>query len=464
MDRTYLCTSCSESTTIPYTYKSPSTFSCPKCKSIFKILTDRSLQYIGKFNGDVYDNYTYIGEKINYKGSEFRIVGISTKKSHSGKEKWNEYVAADREGNLKFLSHGVDFHSYLEEFDFKTVENQYINSKPIKYLGDTYHYSFESRATTYCGMGVFFNDISLNVRAVTFEEKDLAQKFLSIEEYSQKTEAFLGYYLEKNKFKSLFLKHREIQYVKSNVTKNIALLFALVSLVIGLLYFVINSNHLTTETYKGMVVKEPNQYEFIKTRSYPVTKDNQKVTIEFISETQSANSLLNIGLVNEKTNETHLIQGIIHFHNSKNFASGNIVEFCGIDKGDYHIVFHSNETNQTVNNIDIDYKISIGGTSLTWLYFTLFILVATTLIYIYLVLEKPKIESLQKFSNLIKYKNYQPLFIALFLIFIYVIGDQWFSSSNYCSNTFKNTQIEDATYSGSRSHYVHRVYSSGSHK
>ena len=462
--RSYLCSECGTETNLPFTQLNPQTFTCPSCKSIFDIKLDRTLHFKGKFTGDFYKNFAQLGEVINYKNKKYHVVGISTKKEKNGHEKWNEYIVVDQTGDLFFLSHGNDFFSFLQEINFKEIENDVVSSKPINFLGKNYEYEFESTAETFCASGLFFNDINDNVRALTFEERYEGENFISVEYYSNKTEAFKGTYLEENSFKKLFATQREINYTKSNVSKNIALLFAFIGLTLVILQYVLNSNHTSSTTYTGMLVKEPNHHEFVKSGSYEVAKDNQKVTVEFVSETLNGNTSLNVALVNEKTNETHLIQGVKHFFNSKNYASSNKVQFCGINKGLYHLVFASNLSDQTQNNIDIDYKIQIGGTSLTWLYVSLALLIVIGFIYNYTIVENTDLTKIQKFSDFINHKKKQPLIIALLIIGAFIAGNYMFVSNQNCSNSINTSELENASYTGSRSHYVHRIYSSGSHK
>lgn len=460
----YLCSQCGTETALPYTKLKPETFSCPNCKSIFNINGDFSLSFKDTFKGDFYKNYAKLGELILYKKKEYHIVGISTKKEKNGHEKWNEYIVADTAGDLFFLSHGSDFYSFLQEIEYNTIANDIKASIPIKYAYANYEYTFESYAETFCAAGIFFNDIFSDVRTMTFEEENEGYNFLSVEQYATKTEAFFGTYLDKSSFKELFESQRELSYIQSNATKNIVLLFALVAVFIGVLHYILNSNHTATTSYTGMLTKVPNQHEFVKSGSYNIEKDGQKVTVEFVSETQNGNTALNVALVNEKTNETHLIQGVKHFYNSKNYASSNKVQFCGIDKGAYHLVFSSNLSDQTQNNIDIDFRITIGGTSLTWLYVTLALLVVFMLIYSYGMIDKTELKNIQNFSDFIKFKKYQPLQIAALIIVAYCIGNHFFVSNKNCSNSVNTSQLEDASYTGTRSHYVHRIYSSGSHK
>ena len=461
---TYQCSQCGTATTLPQTKLKPQTFSCPNCKSIFDITENFALVFKGTFKGDFYKNYANLGELILYKKKEYHIVGISTKKEKNGHEKWNAYIVADANADLFFLSHGSDFYSYLYEIEYHIIANDVNASVPIKLSNAKYSYAFESYAETFCASGLFFNDIFSDVRAMTFEEENEGYNFISVEQYPAKTEAFFGTYLDKGSFKELFASQREINYIKSNASKNIVLLFALLSVAIGILHFVLNNNHTSSTSYTSMLTKEPNQYEFVKSGSYSVDKDDQKVTVEFISETQNGNTSLNVGLVNEKTNETHIIQGVKHFYNSKNFASSNKVQFCGINKGTYHLVFSSNLSDQTQNNIDIDYRLTVGGTSLTWLYVTLALLVVTMLLYNYGMLEKADFKLMQNFPDFIKFKKYQPLKMAAVILVGYCVGNYFFVWNKNCANSINTSQLEDASYTGTRSHFIHRTYSSGSHK
>jgi len=460
----YRCLKCGHATTLPQTKLKPETFSCPECKSIFDITDGYTLVYKGSFKGDLNNNYAKLGELITYNKKEYHIVGISTKKENKSHVKWNEYIVADASGDLFFLSHGSDFYSFLQEIQDQEVLNASKSSGTIKYKSTNYAFAFESIAETYCAAGLFFNNIFSNVRAKTYDEVNEGYKFLSIENYGPKTETFSGTYLDKGSFKKLFKSQRELSYLKSNTTKNIVLLFALLSLVIGLLHYLLNFNHTDSVSYTSMLTKQPNQYEFVKSGSYKVLKDNQKVTVEFVSETINGNTALNVGLVNEKTNETHIVQGVKHFYNSKNFASSNKVQFCEINKGSYHLVFSSNLSDQSQNNIDIDYRLTIGGTSQTWLYISLALLVVALLIYNYGILENSDFKQLQTFPSLIKYKNYEPLKISALIIICFCIGNYFFISNKNCSNSINTSQLEDATYTGTRTHFIHRTYSSGSHK
>lgn len=462
--RSYSCSECNTITNLPFTQLSPKTFTCPNCKSIFDIKLDRSLVFKGKFTGNFYRKFAELGEIITYQNTKYHVVGISTKKDVSSFEKWNEYIIANATGDLFFLSHGKDFYSFLQEIDFKLIENDVATSQPIRFESKKYEYEFEATAETFCAEGLFFNDIGDRVRALTFEEAYEGTKFLSVEYYTVKVEAFSGIYLQESSFKKLFSSQREINYTKSNVAKNIALLFALVSVIMGMLHFVLNNNHTDMVSYTGMLTKQPNQHEFVKSGAYIVPKDNQKVTVEFVSETMNAATQLNVALVNEKTNETHILQGIKHFYNAKNYASSNKVQFCGINSGSYHLVFASNLSDQSQNNIDIDFKIQIGGTSLTWFYIALVILVIIGLFYNYIIAERVDLKTIQTFANFLKYKKYQALQIATSMLLFYIIGNYLFVSNQNCSNSINTSELENASYTGSRTHYVHRIYSSGSHK
>lgn len=464
MNAKYQCAACHAVTEIAYTKLAPTTFGCPACSSVSKI-ENGITSTIAKLTGSFKDVYADLNETVVYNGKTYYIVGISTKQEKGSYVTWNEYILADHNGDLIFLAHGSDFNSYLVEIPLTTeMAEQAKLGGSLKYKTSNYDFDFAQYAQPVAAKGVFFNNILEESYNRTFQNDYYDTQFLSIEKYGDKTEAFFGEYLDKSSFKKLFASQREINYLKSNVSKNIALLFALVSLIMGMLHYALNSNHTDTKTYTGMLLKEPNHHEYVKSGSYTVDKDDQKVTVEFVSETTNANTQLNVALVNEKTNETHLIQGVKHFFNSKNYASSNKVQFCGIDKGTYHLVFASNLSDQTQNNIDIDYKIQIGGTTLTWLYVALALLVVTGFIYHYTLVENADLTKIQKLADFIKYKSKQPLLIAFIALVAYCAGNYMFVSNKNCSNSINTSNLEDATYTGSRTHYVHRIYSSGSHK
>lgn len=462
--KNYTCPTCSKTTEIPHTKLQPISFSCPFCLSVASI-ENGVLTNIGKFKNEIDNNYTFIGEKIIFHSKTYHVVGISTKKDTSNHTKWNEYIVVDYDGNLFFLSHGSDFNSYLTEFSFPTISNAVNEGKPFSHKKTTYTFDFFQYAITDSAQGIFFNNITTEAYLRTYKAEYSETKFISVEKYDENTEAFEGNYLDNYSFKSLFEKQREQRYLKNNVIKNIVLFFAILSFILGILHYVINYNNVNSYNYSSYI--EMNQHvNEIVSNSFKITGNDQKLKLDFISEVDKKDINVAVSLVNEKTNE-HLRGGnFIHFFNSSNQASGNQITFCHLNEGDYHLVFTYNEIGTDLNQkYTIDYKITVGGVSLIWLYIFIGICIFIGYIYFETIKNNLKIKETQTFNALLKYNHNTIIYLGIGIIAAYITANFLFVSNYNCNSNIENKQLENATYTGSRSHYVYRTYSnSGSHK
>lgn len=462
--KNYTCPTCSKTTEIPHTKLQPVSFSCPFCLSVASI-NNGVLTNIGRFKNEIDNNYTFIGEKIVFQSKTYHVVGISTKKDTSDNTKWNEYIVVDYDGNLFFLSHGSDFNSYLKEFDFSTISNDVNEGKPFKRKKTTYVFDFFQYAVTDSAQGIFFNNITTEAYLRTYSGEYDDTKFISVEKYDEKTEAFEGNYINNPAFKSLFSKLREEKYLKNNVIKNIALFFALVSFIMGILHFALNYNNVNSYNYSAYIEKNQHVNEIV-TNSFKITGNDQKLKLDFISEVDKKDINVAVSLVNEKTNE-HLRGGnFIHFFNSSNQASGNQITFCHLNEGDYHLVFTYNEIGTDSNQkYAIDYKITVGGVTQIWLYIFIGICIFIGYIYFETIKNNLKIKETQTFNALLKHNHNTIIYLGIGIIAAYVTVNFFFVSNYNCNSNIENKQLENATYTGSRSHYVYRTYSSsGSHK
>lgn len=462
--RNYRCPICSKTTEIPHTKLQPVSFSCPFCLSVANI-NNGVLSNIGKFTREVENNYTFIGEKIIFQSKTYHVVGISTKKDTSTKEKWNEYIVVDYDGNLFFLSHGSDFNSYLKEFSFSTIAHNVNEGKTFKHNKTSYSFDFFQYAVTESAQGIFFNNITTEAYLRTYKAEYSETKFVSVEKYDEKTEAFEGNYLDSYSFKSLFEKQREQRYLKNNVIKNIVLFFAILSFILGVLHYVVNYNNVNSYSYESYITRN-NFVKEIVSDSFKIKGNDQKLKLDFISEVDKKDINVIVSLVNEKTNEHFNGGSFIHFFNSKNLASGNQITFCHLNEGDYHLVFTFNEIETELNkNYAIDYKITVGGVSLINLYIFIGICFFAGYIYFEGIKNNLKIKETQTFNALLSYNNKTILFLAAGIIVAFFISNYYFVSNKNCDSNLENRSLENATYTGSRSHFIYQTYSnSGSHK
>lgn len=460
----YTCPTCSKTTEIPYTKLQPVSFSCPFCLSVASI-NNGVLTNIGEFKTEINNNYTFIGEKIIFQSKTYHVVGISTKKDTANHTKWNEYIVVDYDGNLFFLSHGSDFNSYLKEFPFPSISNDVNEGKPFKHNNVNYTFDFFQYAVTDSAQGIFFNSITTEAYLRTYKAEYSESKFISVEKYDDKTEAFEGNYLNSYSFKSLFKQQRELRYLRNNVIKNIALFFALLSFILGILHYVVNYNNVNSYSTQSYVTRNHNVDEIV-TNSFKITGDDQKLKLDFISEVDKKDVNVAVSLVNEKTNE-HLRGGsFIHFFNSSNQASGNQITFCHLNEGDYHFVFSYSQTGTDLNqNYSIDYKTTVGGVSQVSLYIFIAICALVGYLYFETIKNNLKIEETQTFNALLNYNNKTIIFLGFGIIAAFLVANFYFISNYDCNADIKNKELENTTYTGSRNHYVYRTFSSsGSHK
>lgn len=467
MDVQYQCSNCHGVTKIAYTKLKPQTFACPLCSSISRIDSDKT-EYIGKITGSFKDVYASLNETVTYSGRTYHIVGISTKQEKGSYVSWNEYILADKNGDLIFLSHGSDFNSYLTEIPLTSeMAEQAKLGGTLKHKGSSYDFDFAQYALPIAAHGVFFNNILEESYNRTFQHNYNQSQFLSVEKYGNITEIFFGEYLNKTSFRKLFIKERESIYKNNNVLKNLVLFFALISLIIGGLHYALNYNNIDMVTYTNNIVKaNSTSSQFIST-PFTVNGHDKKVKLSFVSEVKDPDIALNVSLVNEKTNTTHLTETFKHFNNSQNYASGNEVTFCGVDNGTYHLAFHySTNVAKVENSYDVDYKIIVGGVSQVWLYISIIISLAVAFLYYNSIINRNHINELQDFKNVYKYKNYEVLKYAGLILALYIIGNYLFVSNLTCNSSKVNTELENATYTGNRVHYVARTFSSSgaSHK
>ncbi|MEG0915785.1 MAG: DUF4178 domain-containing protein [Myroides sp.] len=467
MNAKYQCANCHSVTEIAYTKLKPQTFACPVCSSISKI-NETSTEYAGKITGSFKDVYASLNETVTYNGRTYYIVGISTKQEKGSYVSWNEYILADKNGDLIFLSHGSDFNSFLTEIPITTeLAEQAKLGGTLKYKGSGYDFEFAQYALPIAAHGVFFNNILEESYNRTFQHNYNQSQFLSVEKYGDVTEVFFGEYLNKTSFRKLFIKERESIYKNNNVLKNLVLFFALICLVIGGLHYALNYNNVDMVTYTNSIVKANSTSNQFISPPFDVKGYDKKVKLSFVSEVTDPDIALNVSLVNEKTNATHLTETFKHFNNSQNYASGNEVTFCGVDNGSYHLAFHyTANINKPENTYDVDYKIIIGGVSQVWLYVSIIITLAAAFFYYYTIINRNHTNELQDFKNVYKYKNYEPLKYAGIILGLYIFGNYMFISNLTCNSSKVNTELENANYTGNRVHYIARTYSSSgaSHK
>ena len=467
MNAKYQCANCHSVTEIAYTKLKPQTFACPVCSSISKI-NETTTEYAGKIIGSFKDVYASLNEIVTYNGRTYHIVGISTKQEKGSYVSWNEYILADKNGDLIFLSHGSDFNSFLTEVPLtEEIAEQAKLGGTLKYRGSAYDFDFAQYALPVAAHGIFFNNILEESYNRTFQHNYNQSQFLSVEKYGDVTEIFFGEYLNKTSFRKLFVKERESIYKNNNVLKNLVLFAALIALVIGGLHYVLNYNNINSSSYTNSIVKANSTSSQFISPPFKVNGDDKKVKLSFISEVTDPDITLNVSLVNEKTNATHLTETFKHFNNSQNHASGNEVTFCGIDNGSYHLAFHYNfYAYKTENSYDIDYKITIGGVSQVWLYISVIITLGLAFAYYFTVINRNHANELQNFSNVYKYKNYEALKYAGIILGLYIFGNYMFISNLTCNSSKVNTELENANYTGNRVHYIARTYSSSgaSHK
>lgn len=467
MNAKYQCANCHSVTEIAYTKLKPQTFACPVCSSISKI-NETTTEYAGKITGSFKDIYASLNEIVTYNGRTYHIVGISTKQEKGSYVSWNEYILADTNGDLIFLSHGSDFNSYLTEVPLTAeMAEQAKLGGTLKYKGSGYDFDFAQYALPVAAHGVFFNNILEESYNRTFQHNYNQSQFLSVEKYGDVTEIFFGEYLNKTSFRKLFIKERESIYKNNNVLKNLVLFFALICLVIGGLHYALNYNNVDMVTYTNSIVKANSTSSQFISPPFDVKGEDKKVKLSFVSEVTDPNIALNVSLVNEKTNATHLTETFKHFNNTQNYASGNEVTFCGVDNGSYHLAFHyTANINKPENSYDVDYKITVGGVSQVWLYVSIIITLAAAFFYYYTIVNRNHVNELQNFKDLFTYKNYEPLKYAGIILGLYIFGNYMFISNLTCNSSKVNTELENATYTGNRVHYIARTYSSSgaSHK
>lgn len=466
MKTTYQCSNCLKTTELAYTKLRPQTFACPDCFSV-SFINESTTEYAGKLNGKFKNVYAELNETIVYKGKTYYIVGICTKTEKGSYVDWNEYILSDYDGNLIFLAHGSDFNSFLEEVELTpAMQEQLKVGGTINYKTSGYDFDFAQYAQTVAAKGIFFNKIFEESYNRTFQNTYYDTKFLSVEKYNDVTEVFHGEYLNKTSFRKLFVKEREVLYNNNSALKNLTLFFALISLVMGLLHFVLNYNNIDSFTYKNSIVKTNTTVSQFISAPFKVVGNDKKVKLSFISEVQNDLVTLDVSLVNQKTNATYVTETFKHFANIQNHASGNEITFCDVDAGTYHLAFHySAPTNMLATNYDVDYTIKIGGVSNAWLYIAVILAFLVGYLYYTSIVNRNHIKNVLNFNDMLRYNNHEVFKYAIGIIVVYMIGNFLFISNYTCNSSKVNTELENASYTGNRTHFISRTYSSGaSHK
>lgn len=466
MNVKYQCDYCHSITELAFTQLKPTTFACPQCSSVSKI-NGVNAEYAGKLTGSFNSIYASLNETITYKGDVYFIVGISTKREKGSYVSWNEYILSSKEGKLIFLAHGNDFNSFLREIAFTPeMEQQSKTGGSLKYERSGYDFDFAQYAEPVAAQGIFFNNILEESYNRTFQNDTHQSRFLSIEKYQDKTEAFFGEYLNKTSFRKLFAKEREILYKANNVLKNILLFAVLISVAVSVLHFLLNYNNLNQVSYTNSIIKNTTTVTQFISPPFEVRGHDKKVKFSFISEVSNPATTVSVSLVNERTNVTYLTETFQHFFNMKNYASGNEITFCNVNEGTYHLAFNYNSTSlNTEHSYDVDYKIMVGGVTLTWLYIIIILLFVLTYFYNQKIVERNDTEKLQSFKDLLIYKNKEALKLGGLILALFIAGNYIFVSNLTCNSSKVNSEIENSTYTGNRVHYISNTYSSGaSHK
>ncbi len=182
-------------------------FSCEACFSYFTVSPGSDGSLIQEFvhiNTQRPSNILpKLNELVSFEGINYRIISVIVRKSKSN-DLSTEYVGLSTKDEYIYFSHGNGYYcvlDYLDETDFTKTTNH-----SILYEDEEYIFDESDISDTIYAEGFVYEDIRNSVKAITYENRDDEDFFISEELIDNKVEFYDGKYLGMSDFNRIFSK------------------------------------------------------------------------------------------------------------------------------------------------------------------------------------------------------------------------------------------------------------------
>lgn len=352
-----VCLKCNAETILPfeihYNY-----FICPKCFTSIKKEGDR-LIIKETLSKPTLDPVLEIGKEVVLKNEEYFVFNFIEKQTKLG-EWWVEYELKSKDNRSLFITEEGGNWIVEEE-----IERTKVKGTTFKYYDDLEFNLFEKgkvNERTGCG---FFN-YKLSKEYVDYEDYITPPFALSFEkENNEEGKVYLGEHIDRNEVKKIFgLKDlpnktyigsvQPFYYDVADVIR-IFLAFAILTLVVHLIYYSKSKNELILE-------KEINLTKAYATDVFSLSGAISPLTVRISSDVDNSWVATDFTLENVSTRETVYFSKDLEYYygysEGENWTEGSKDEeftICGVSSGDYRIIINpaKDESNFTNNTLKI---------------------------------------------------------------------------------------------------------------
>lgn len=355
------CSKCSTSTTITVNFNLVN-YSCPQCSNLFLYKTNGEIKFEKKYKNKPAATTLYIGQNGLLDGIEYCVTGMLIKQV-DGPYFWKEYILTPNKGAQKFLSetdgHWILLHEIEDAFDVRR------HPRTIAYNGITLQlYEYDNTTIAYAA-GFFDYDLPEGYQSM--DEYINPPYIISIEKENGNSATFYGEHIAASKVKKIFnvpvmppkTGKGIVQpfYIDLQQTAIIALCFAIVILVS---HYFIYSTRSQKEVFKDTLsFLEYNNKDFVS-KSFTLTGGLAPLAINVSSNVDNSWAAIQVGLVNEVTNEeVYANKDIEYYHGyegGENWSEGSMSQkfnICGVSAGKYHLVLTPQKSADDANNHSI---------------------------------------------------------------------------------------------------------------
>ncbi len=484
MKKMVVCSTCGYSPSVKVDLTLFTCFVCPKCNGQHKI-EQGNLGFVKKREQQIDDSEVFtleLFESYQFKNKYYNLYSIAKKKSVV--YKWIELGGVSNSSDFHFFSIEKDNGNNVSSLTpFELPKSFNINnaiSKGIRKNKKSFSYDERFKGNVEYAIGFFAYDIDQSVEYLNFYEEDIeSDNYLSVEKAENQWSIFWGQFISLTKFLYSFSNKKEVFRERYQIyTKTFyKLFFASLALFLALfLIFHVKTWYGKDETrHISDVLYDVGQFEESETLifEYPVSilySKNEILNIDGSISSNVISNLQKIQLMNVNTHKVVFAQMQRLFYNSQNDAMALDIKLMDVPKGDYVLKFELNKqngfyrvdepANGTRTMLDIDLRFRTGHKIVFWP-----IIVALGLVVIIFYFAFNYLQSSFSFTDvswkaIARIKNYQfALFLGMALV-AYVSLESY----NTLFRKVNFETLEDTSYTGRRSHYVYRNYSSGGHK
>ena len=339
-------------------------FSCPNCATIYSRNDSNDFVFKERHKKVDYNNAFSIGQKAEFHGSVFTIIGFLVK-SGDYNIRWIEYVLQNDKAEFLYLSESSGNFILLEQIEFeKKVGNHPLT---VDYLDKTYDRFDYSYPKLDYAAGFFDFNVLNNAELIEYINPPF---ILSFEKFGQEQTAFYGKHISRSAVKKAFNtsaipSKSEIGMVEPffiNV-RNLVLTFCAVGFLIIFTHWYFNQDRLEQEVLNASIPFESFTSKEYVSPSFELKGSSAPLQISVSSNVNNSWANVQIALVNENTNEEiYASKDIEYYHgytDGENWTEGSTSEdfnICGVGAGKYHLTITPSKAPEDVVNSLISVK------------------------------------------------------------------------------------------------------------